>query len=126
SGGTAIGIVAGVIVVLVVEGLILMGIFKKANQPVGWAFVPIANILFVLKIVGRPWWWIFLFLIPCLGFIIGIIVWYDLAKSFGYGIAFTLGLIFLSPIFLLILSYGGAPYRGAPGSLAYPDPGAIS
>ena len=65
------------------------------------------NLLYILKIVGRPWWWILLFLIPCLGFILWIVVAYDLAQAFGYGVGFTLGLIFLSVIFLLILSYGG-------------------
>ena len=123
SGGAAIGIVGAVIVGILIEGLVLMGIFRKANQPVGYAFIPIVNLLYILKIVGRPWWWILLFLIPCVGFILWIVVAYDLAQAFGHGIAFTLGLIFLSLIFLLILSYGGSAYRGAPGSLAYPEPG---
>ena len=122
SGGAAIGIVGAVIIGLVIEGLILMGIFRKANEPLWAAFIPIVNLLYILKIVGRPWWWIFLFLIPCLGFIIWIVVAYDLAQSFGHGIGFTLGLIFLNVIFLLILSYSSAQYRGRPGSLAYPEP----
>ena len=70
----AIGIVGAVIVGILIEGLVLMGIFRKANQPVGYAFIPIVNLLYILKIVGRPWWWILLFLIPCLGFILWIVV----------------------------------------------------
>jgi hypothetical protein len=36
----------------------------------------------------------------------------DIAKSFGKGVAFALGLIFLSPIFYCILGFGSAQYQG--------------
>lgn len=36
----------------------------------------------------------------------------DLAKSFGKGIGFTLGLIFLSFIFIPLLGFGDARYEG--------------
>jgi uncharacterized membrane protein YhaH (DUF805 family) len=90
----------------------MFGMFKKANQPVWWAFIPILNIYGILKIIGRPGWWLLLFLIPCVSFIIWIIVAIDLSKSFGHGIAFAVGLWFLSLIFLAILSYSGDEYRG--------------
>ncbi len=35
-----------------------------------------------------------------------------LAKSFGHGTGFGLGLTFLQPIFILILGYSGDPYIG--------------
>ena len=35
-----------------------------------------------------------------------------LSKAFGHGFFFTLGLIFVSPIFMLILGFGGSKYRG--------------
>ena len=39
-------------------------------------------------------------------------IWYSvrLSKAFGHGIPFALGLIFLSPIFLLILGFGSSKY----------------
>ena len=87
-------------------------IFSKAGQP-GWAvIIPIYNTLVALKIVGRPWWWIFLFIIPIVNIIVAIIVVNDLSKSFGHGIGFTLGLLFLGPIFTPILGYGGSKYVG--------------
>ena len=34
-------------------------IFKKAGQP-GWAIlIPIYNLLVILRVAGKPWWWIF-------------------------------------------------------------------
>lgn len=70
-------------------------IFKKAGQPEWAALIPIFNIYVMLKVVGRPGWWLLLFLIPFVGLIIWIIVAYDLARSFGHGAGFTIGLILL-------------------------------
>ena len=85
-------------------------IFSKAGQP-GWAaIIPIYNLFVWCKIVGRPAWWILLLLI-CFP-IFYIILCIDLAKSFGKGIGFALGLIFLSIIFFPILAFGSATYQG--------------
>lgn len=87
-------------------------IFTKAGQP-GWAtIVPIYNALVMLRICGRPGWWLLLLLIPFVNFVVGIIVCLDLAKSFGKGAGFGLGLLFLGPIFVLILGFGSAKYVG--------------
>ena len=40
----------------------------------------------------------------------GIVNAYRLSKVFGHGIGFTLGLIFLQPIFLMILGFGSSKY----------------
>ena len=93
----------------------LMGVFLKAGEPGIAAFVPIWNLLVLLKIVGRPWWWLILYIIPVVGFIVAIVVLYDLAKSFGHGVGFTIGLVLLSWIFLLILWLGGSRYLGPRG-----------
>ncbi len=90
-------------------------IYEKAGKP-GWAvLIPFYNIYVLLKIVGRPGWWLLLFFIPLVNIIIGIIVTNDLAKSFGQGVGFTLGLIFLSPVFILLLGFGNYKYIG-PGA----------
>lgn len=44
--------------------------------------------------------------------VIGIMAVHKLSKSFGHGIGFTLGLLFLSPIFTLILGLGSSEYIG--------------
>ena len=87
-------------------------IFTKAGED-GWkAIIPIWNILVLLKIVGREWWWIILMLIPIVGFVIWIIVALDLAKSYGRGTGFGIGLIILPYIWSLILGFGSDTYRG--------------
>lgn len=87
-------------------------IFTKAGQP-GWAcIIPIYNLYVWCKIVGRPWWWILLMLIPFVNFIILIILIIDLAKSFGKGVGFGIGLLLLAVIFFPILGFGSAQYQG--------------
>lgn len=86
-------------------------VFEKAGQP-GWAaIIPIYNLYIILKIVGRPGWWLLLFLVPLVNFVIAIIVDIDLAKSFGKSAAFGLGLVFLGFIFFPILGFGDAQYQ---------------
>jgi Family of unknown function (DUF5684) len=87
-------------------------VFTKAGQP-GWAsIIPIYNLYIWCKIVGRPWWWILLMLIPFVNFIICIILCIDLAKSFGKGVGFGIGLALLGIIFFPILGFGSAQYQG--------------
>jgi hypothetical protein len=91
-------------------------IFSKAGQP-GWAtIIPIYNWIVWCKIVGRPWWWILLLLIPFVNFIILIILIIDLAKSFGKGVGFGIGLLLLPIIFFPILGFGSAQYQGPSAS----------
>ena len=85
-------------------------VFSKAGQP-GWAaIIPIYNLIVWCKILGRPAWWVLLLLI-CFP-IFFIILSIDLAKSFGKGVGFAIGLILVSIIFFPILGFGSATYQG--------------
>lgn len=53
--------------------------------------------------------------IVLVGILISIISEYKLAKAFGKGFGFFLGLLFLNPIFKLILGFGDAQYQGRQG-----------
>ena len=54
-------------------------------------------------------------IISLVGGIIAIISEYKLAKAFGKGFGFFLGLLFLTPVFKLILGFGDAQYQGPQG-----------
>jgi hypothetical protein len=91
-------------------------VFTKAGQP-GWAsIIPIYNLYIWCKIVGRPGWWILLMLIPFVNIIVGIILCIDMAKSFGKGAGFGIGLALLGVIFFPILGFGNAQYQGPSAS----------
>jgi hypothetical protein len=110
GGGMVGGLIYLIVVVLVIAGL--WKVFAKAGQP-GWAaIIPIYNMVVLMKIAGKPAWWVILLFIPVVNFIILIIAWFGVAKSFGKGAGFGLGLTFLSPIFIPILGFGSATYNG--------------
>ena len=91
-------------------------VFVKAGQP-GWAaIVPIYNTLIQLRIIGRPWWWILLLLVPVVNIVILFMMSIELAKSFGRGAGFGVGIVFLPFIFWAILGFGSAQYLGPDGS----------
>jgi hypothetical protein len=100
-------------------------VFTKAGRP-GWAaIIPIYNMYVWCKIVGRPGWWVILMLIPLVNIIVGIVVCIDMAKSFGKGAGFGIGIALLGIIFLPILGFGSAQYQGpsaSPGVAVSPPP----
>jgi hypothetical protein len=107
-----------VVLSLVLAAVLLVAfwrMFQKAGQP-GWAsLIPIYNAYILLKIVGRPGWWLLLYFIPIVNLVISIVVMLDLAKSFGKGAGFGIGLFFLSFIFVPILAFGSSQYVGPAG-----------
>lgn len=91
-------------------------VYEKAGKP-GWAsLIPIYNYLVLVEIVGRPIWWFFLLFIPGVNAVIGVILLWDLNRSFGQSTGFFLGLVFLSAIFFPILGFGSARYLGPAAS----------
>ncbi|HTA83548.1 MAG TPA: signal peptidase I [Bacteroidia bacterium] len=79
----------------------LYKIFEKAGEK-GWkALVPIYNYYIWLKILKRPWWWIFVFIIPGVGFMMTMVVTGITCEAMGkknplqmilFGIFFFIGL----------------------------------
>ncbi|MBU2603783.1 MAG: signal peptidase I [Actinobacteria bacterium] len=110
-----LGGVFGTIIYLAIMAVAIAAmwrIYTKAGEP-GWAaIIPIYNIIILLKIIGRPAWWIILMFIPIANFVVLILMMDGLSKSFGQGTGFTIGLIFLSIIFMAILGFGSARYVG--------------
>ena len=111
--GAPVGVlvVYGIIMVVMIAAMWKM--FTKAGQP-GWAaIIPIYNLIVLLQIAGKPVWWFILFLIPLVNFVIIILVSIDVAKAFGKGAGFGIGLWLLPFIFYPILGFGGAQYVGS-------------
>lgn len=88
-------------------------IFVKAGEA-GWkSIVPIWNIIILLKIIGRPWWWLLLMFIPFVNFVVAIVVAIDLGKAFGKDVVWSVFLLIIfSVVGYLILGLGDAKYVG--------------
>jgi hypothetical protein len=110
-----IGIVIIYIAVIALLIASMWAVFAKAGKP-GWAaLIPIYNLIILLEIVGKPWWWLFLMVIPLVNVVFAIWVYNLLSKSFGKSEGFTVGLLLLSFIFFPILGFGDAQYQGPAG-----------
>lgn len=89
-------------------------VFEKAGKP-GWAaLIPIYNLIVLLEIAGKPLWWIVLMLIPFVNLVVFVILGIAIARNFGKGAGFGLGLTFLGFVFYPILAWSDARYQPQP------------
>ena len=79
--------------------------------------MPFYNFYLMIQIAGKPWWWFILLFVPVVGFVIMFLVFHEIAKSFGKGIGFTIGLILLGFVFWPLLGFGDATYQGDQAAL---------
>ena len=121
TGGSVSPVV--IVIYVAVIALIIAGqwaIFAKAGQP-GWAaIIPIYNTIVLLRVAGRPWWWLLLTLIPFVNFIVLIIVYMDLAKAFGGGCGLALGFALLPFVMFPVIGFGSARYTNPRSPAPYP------
>ncbi len=116
EAGTLSGVAVLVLFVIVlalsvVQFAAMWRIFTKAGEA-GWkALIPIWNVVVLLRIGGRPRWWLILFVVPVANLVVAVMMFVGLAKAFGKGIGFALGLILFGIVFLPILAFGDATYR---------------
>jgi hypothetical protein len=87
-------------------------VFQKAGQA-GWkCLIPFYNIYVLMEISGKPGWWMFLLIIPLVGVAVYLFAMLSLAKKFGRGELFGVGIFFLPMIFFPLLAFGGSEYEG--------------
>jgi len=120
----ALGIVFIIIFVVFILAVIVFmiaamwKIFVKAGQE-GWAaIVPVYNTYILLKIVGKPWWWLLLMLIPIVNIVYLVWTYNMLSKSFGKDEGYTAGLVLAGIVFFPMLGFGSAKYLGPYGDKA--------
>ena len=86
-------------------------LFVKAGWP-GWTcLVPIYNAYVMLKIAGKPGWWLMLMMVPFLNIVVAVIIPFAVAERFGKGIGFGIGLLLVPWLFYAILAFGSSEYQ---------------
>lgn len=100
------------IVILVANWMV----FKKMGRE-GWeGIIPVYNQYVLFDVLYGNGWKFLLLLIPIYNIYVMIKMDMDLAQEFGQSKGFGVGLFFLPFIFLLVLGFGKAQFRG--GSVA--------
>ncbi len=112
GGIAAFGVVQMIIglVIYIYVSYSVMKIASKLNVNNGWwAFIPILNIVLLIRMAEKPLWWILLFLIPLVNVVIAVLLWMKVAERRGK--ASWLGILIIIPFANLVL----------PGYLAFTD-----
>ena len=86
-------------------------VVNKAGRPGVSQIIPIWNIIELVRISGKPLWWVILILlVPIANIVMLIMVFHGISQAFGKGAGFTVGMIFLPFIFFPILAFSDASY----------------
>ncbi len=132
-GISAIAIVIGVIGWYVLQAVAYWRLFTKSGES-GWkSLIPFYNTYIQYKISWEgKWYWLF-FVFSIIGgtlsnytgaalaisvileiaaFVVSCYASYKLSLAFGHGAGYAVGLVLLSPIFILILGFGESRYIG--------------
>jgi len=103
---------------LLIAGIQIAGmwmVFKKAGHA-GWkAIIPLYNLYIMLRIGENAWWWLVLVFIPILNLYALYKIHAGVARAFGRGIGFGLGLTFLGILFFPLLGFGDYQYHQSSG-----------
>ena len=108
--GRGVLLFVGIVFLLMIVSM--WKVFSKAGEG-GWkSLIPIYNLFILVRISGKPGWWILLLLfVPVVDLFIFILVNMALAERFGKSRFYGLGLTFLGFIFFPVLAFGSARYR---------------
>jgi hypothetical protein len=91
----------------------LWKVFTKAGEP-GWAaLIPFYNFYVMLRIGNNPGWYLLLMFVPLANLYAFAKMYSGLAKAFGKGIGWAIGLWILSFIFFPLLAFGDYRYQGS-------------
>lgn len=104
-------LVAGFIGLIIFEVAAVWKIYTKAGQS-GWSsLIPIYSMIILCRMAKRPEWWVLLLFVPFVSLVVVVLLYIDLARSFGKDIGFAILMIFFPFVMFPILGYGSAQYR---------------
>lgn len=104
-----------ILIIYVIYKIIIRGIiYKKAGRNFISAIIPVYRDAVLFKICGYNPWLVLFLLIPIIGWLIYLIfkimMKFELAMSFGHGVAFGIGVWLLNPIFESIIAFSKNEY----------------
>lgn len=109
------GVLTASLIIVVICMIAAARVFAKAGENPIWAFIPIVNLYKIFKIAWGEGLVFLALCIPIVNFFVAIILNLKLAKSFGRGTLFGIGLLFFPYIFMCIIAFSGMEYLGPNG-----------
>ncbi|GGK84344.1 DUF5684 domain-containing protein [Haloarcula sebkhae] len=91
----------------------MWAVFSKSGHA-GWkAIIPIYNLYVMLQIGEQAWWWLLLTFVPVVNLYAVYKIHAGVARAFGRGIGFGLGLAFLDVLFFPLVGFGDYQYHSS-------------
>jgi hypothetical protein len=120
SGALGMGAIIAYLIAWFCLAFCLAKIGQKLGVSFGKGFVmsllPIVNLIFILQLGRKPWWWLFLFIIPIVNLVILALAWAAIAERRRRPNWW--GLLMLVPVvnfvILLMLAFGEEGTEPAP------------
>lgn len=72
-----------ILILQTIHGLSTWRLYLKAGRKPIESFIPIYNLIILMKIIKRPRWWVLLLFIPIINLLIIPVLWVELIRSFG-------------------------------------------
>ena len=110
------GLSPALIVLWIIVAIVLIvaywKIYTKAGK-FGWAvLIPFHNLIILLEIVEKPYWWFIMMFIPVVNIVFGIMIVYNLVLKFGKPGWHTILAIIVGVVYYPYLAFSDASYQG--------------
>lgn len=95
-----------ILIMQIIQGLSTWKLYVKAGRKPLESFIPIYNLIILMKIINRPRWWFFLLFIPIINIIMIPVVWVETIRSFGKNSRLDTALVLLTlGLYITFLNY---------------------
>ncbi len=111
--GPIVSALSGISLIISLVSIVAMWfLFEKAGESGIVSIIPIYGTWKMFEIVYGSGWKFLLLFVPVLGYVVSWMFYIRLAQAYGKSILFGIGMLFFTPIFMLILAFGDAKYWG--------------
>ena len=94
------------LIIQIIHGIGTWKLYKSAGFKEIYAFIPVYNTIILMKIINRPWWWVFLIFIPIINLLIIPVIWVETCRSFGKNsLTDTLFVLISLGLFIYTINY---------------------
>ena len=100
------------LLIYVWTAIALGAVFRKSGEPAWKGWVPILNLVVLLRLGGLSGWLVLLFIVPIVGWIALLFAVHRINVSFGYGGGMTVLAFFLFPVWASIVGFGPERWVG--------------